>query len=180
MSSSVDKDGPFSACAPNLKLRGRVTGPSLLFECGTRTRGYWTPRHLVCVAEWRVSIASLGGFSRLTNFFFLHVWNTWCRLFDGATAKLVFFSFKTNKTNWDGKTGLSEDVFPGLGSVVKVCLRFSFLCEKVKAWLMFTLISFSFFWRKVHFDFSGLQSSADLVPAVSVLQLCSCWPRRNV
>jgi len=57
----------------------------------------------------------------------------------------IFSKKQTNKTKGDGKTGLSKDVFPGLGSVVKVCLRFSFLCEKVKARFMFTLIFFSFF-----------------------------------
>jgi len=45
----------------------------------------------------------------------------------------IFSKKKTNKTKGDGKTGLSKDVFAGLRSVMKVCLRFSFLCEKVKA-----------------------------------------------
>jgi len=58
--------------------------------------------------------------------------------------------FETNKQKRDGKTDLSKDVFPGLGSVVKVCLRFSFLCEKVKA---------RFY---VHFDFFFLLKKSSL------------------
>lgn len=76
--------------------------------------------------------------------------------------------------------GLSKDVLPGLETVVKVCLRFFSLRESES--MIYAHFDFFFLWRKIHFDFSGLQNSADWVPAVycSVLQLCSCWPRRNI
>jgi hypothetical protein len=75
--------------------------------------------------------------SRRIFFFFLarleHVrWQALCWS-DRKTSLFVLFKNKQNQKKIDGKTGLSKDVFPGLGSLVKVCLRFSYLCEKVKA-----------------------------------------------
>ena len=94
---------------------------------------------------------------------------------DRKTSLFVLFKNKKNKKIIDGKTGLSKDVFPGLGSVVKVCLRFSFLCEKVKARFMFTLIFFFLSFEEKFTLISVAYSTARTWSLLfSVLQLCSC------
>ena len=121
-------------------------------------------------------MASLGGWVGLASrrFFSLgrleHVMQALC----WSDRKTGLFFSKTNKTKGDGKTGLSKDVFPGLGSVVKVCLRFSFLCEKVKARFMFTLIFFLSFEQKFTLISVAYSTARTWSLLFSVLQLCSC------
>jgi hypothetical protein len=89
----------------------------------------------------------LGGSSKQTIFFFLarleHVMVSFLQALCWSDSKNwpIFQKKKTGRQSRDHHTkllrfepfGLSKDVFPGLEPVGKVCLRFIFLCEKVKA-----------------------------------------------